>query len=26
VTFSTAGTIPYHCTIHPGMMGSIVVQ
>lgn len=24
-TFATAGTFPYHCTIHPGMNGSIVV-
>jgi plastocyanin len=24
--FSTAGTFPYHCTIHPGMVGSVVVQ
>ena len=26
VTMSTAGTFNYHCTIHPGMNGSIVVQ
>ena len=25
-TFQSAGTFPYHCTIHPGMMGSVVVQ
>ncbi len=25
VTFDTAGTFPYHCTIHPSMVGSIVV-
>jgi hypothetical protein len=25
-TFTTAGTYRYHCTIHPGMAGSIVVQ
>ena len=25
-TFSTAGTFPYHCTIHPGMVGTITVQ
>jgi hypothetical protein len=24
--FSTAGTYRYHCTIHPGMAGSIVVR
>lgn len=26
VTFSTTGTFPYHCSIHPGMIGTIVVQ
>ena len=26
VTFTTAGTFPYHCTIHPGMVGSVVVR
>jgi len=26
VTLQTAGTITYFCTIHPGMVGSIVVQ
>src|SRR4051812_10615270 len=26
VTMSTAGTFTYHCTIHPGMVGTIVVQ
>src|SRR5262245_58279580 len=26
VTFSSAGTFNYHCTLHPGMNGSIVVQ
>ena len=26
VTFSAAGTVKYHCTIHPGMVGTIVVQ
>jgi plastocyanin len=26
VTFDAAGTFPYHCTIHPAMTGSIVVQ
>ena len=25
-TFQSAGTFPYHCTIHPGMVGSVVVQ
>ena len=25
-TFQTAGTVPYHCPIHSGMTGSIVVQ
>lgn len=26
VTFNTAGTFPYHCTVHPMMTGTIVVQ
>jgi len=26
VTFNTAGTVQYHCAIHPGMVGTIVVQ
>jgi plastocyanin len=26
VTFPTAGTFAYHCTIHPGMIGTVVVQ
>lgn len=26
VTMSTAGTFTYHCTIHPGMIGTITVQ
>jgi plastocyanin len=26
VTFSTAGTFPYHCSSHPSMHGTIVVQ
>jgi plastocyanin len=26
VTMTRAGTITYHCTIHPGMVGTIVVQ
>src|SRR4051812_14688573 len=26
LTMSTAGTFAYHCTIHPGMVGSLVVQ
>ena len=25
-TFSTAGTFPYDCTLHPGMVGEIVVR
>ncbi|HJZ73098.1 MAG TPA: plastocyanin/azurin family copper-binding protein [Vicinamibacterales bacterium] len=25
-TFQTAGTFPYHCAFHPGMVGSIVVR
>ncbi len=24
--FTTAGTFAYHCTIHPGMVGTIVAQ
>jgi len=24
--FSTAGTFSYHCAIHPGMMGTVVVR
>jgi plastocyanin len=24
--FPTAGTFPYHCTIHPGMVGTVVVR
>jgi plastocyanin len=26
VTFDTAGTIKYQCTVHPGMTGTIVVK
>lgn len=26
VKFQTAGTFPYHCTIHPGMVGTVVVR
>ena len=25
-TFTSAGTVPYHCTIHPNMVGSVVVS
>lgn len=25
-TFQTAGTFAYHCAIHPGMVGSVVVR
>ncbi len=25
-TFTTAGTYNYHCTFHPGMNGTIIVQ
>ena len=26
VTFQTAGTFPYHCSIHPGMVGRVTVR
>jgi plastocyanin len=25
-TFSTSGTFQYHCAIHPGMIGTVIVQ
>ena len=25
-SFQAAGTFPYHCTIHPGMVGTVVVR
>lgn len=25
-TFQTVGSFPYHCAIHPGMVGTVVVQ
>jgi plastocyanin len=25
-TFPNRGSFPYHCTIHPGMVGTVVVQ
>ena len=25
-TFTKTGTYPYHCSIHPGMVGTVVVQ
>ena len=25
-TYQTAGTFPYHCAIHPGMTGTVVVR
>jgi plastocyanin len=25
-TFQNAGTFRYHCTIHPGMVGTVTVQ
>jgi plastocyanin len=26
MTFPTAGSFPYHCTLHPGMVGTVNVQ
>ena len=26
VAFPTTGTFPYHCAIHPGMVGTVVVR
>src|SRR5262245_60797576 len=25
-TFATAGSFPYHCTVHPGMVGTVTVH
>ncbi|HEV3214113.1 MAG TPA: plastocyanin/azurin family copper-binding protein [Vicinamibacterales bacterium] len=25
-TFQTKGSFPYHCSLHPGMVGTVVVQ
>ena len=25
-TFTSAGSFPYHCTLHPGMVGTVNVQ
>ena len=26
MTFAAAGSFPYHCSIHPGMVGTVTVQ
>ncbi|MBW8865752.1 MAG: hypothetical protein JF610_00205, partial [Acidobacteria bacterium] len=26
MTFPSAGSFPYHCSIHPGMVGTVTVQ
>jgi plastocyanin len=26
MTFPSAGTFPYHCSLHPGMVGTVTVQ
>jgi plastocyanin len=26
MTFPSAGSFAYHCTIHPGMVGTVTVQ
>jgi plastocyanin len=26
MTFASAGTFPYHCAVHPGMVGTVRVQ
>jgi plastocyanin len=26
MTFASAGSFTYHCTLHPGMVGTVTVQ
>jgi plastocyanin len=26
MTFPSAGSFPYHCSLHPGMVGTVTVQ